>query len=135
MSREVERRIAERITPPFVDPYGNPIPGLRELGVTLAGGEEQVTPEGQERAKAIADLAGVVADGARAEVRIERIGEVLQSDPGQLGELADHGIVPGAVVDVDRVADSFVLRGPAGGEIGVPLVVAGQLRVTMITRG
>jgi len=135
MSREVERRIAERITPPYVDPYGNPIPGLRELGVTLTGGEDQVTPEGQERAKAIADLGDVVADGARAEVRIERIGEVLQSDPGQLGELADHGIVPGAVTDVDRVADSFVLRGPAGGEIGVPLAVAGQLRVTVISHG
>lgn len=33
MSREVEQRIAVALAPPYVDPFGNPIPGLRELGV------------------------------------------------------------------------------------------------------
>ncbi|WP_106506181.1 metal-dependent transcriptional regulator [Brachybacterium timonense] len=33
MSREVEKRIAAALAPPYLDPFGNPIPGLRELGV------------------------------------------------------------------------------------------------------
>lgn len=134
MSREVERRIAERLAPPFVDPYGNPIPGLRELGVELSG-EEQVTPEGQGTANRPEALVDVIADGDHLRATVARIGEVLQSDPRQLGELADHGIVPGAEIDVDRVTDSFVLRGPDGRELGLPISVAGQLRVTPIAAG
>jgi DtxR family Mn-dependent transcriptional regulator len=33
MSRDVEERIAQQVRPPYVDPYGNPIPGLVEIGI------------------------------------------------------------------------------------------------------
>lgn len=134
MSREVEQRIAAQIAPPYLDPYGNPIPGLAELGidetaVTSAGNE------GKNDAIGMRELAEAVPEGTTASLELVRIGERAQSDPGLLEELAGHGIIPGSTVSVDRVADSFVLQGPSGGTVTVPLVIAGQLHVTPIVGG
>lgn len=131
MSLEVEKRLAQQMTPPYVDPYGNPIPGLAALGIE----ETQTTSAGKEPSSPSRELSEAVADGETRQVRLERIGERAQSDVALLGELARQGILPGAQIAVERVAGSFVLRGPVGGEVAVGDVVADQLHVTTQTAG
>lgn len=131
MSLEVEKRLAQQMTPPYVDPYGNPIPGLAALGID----ETQATSAGKDPSNPARELSEAVADGETRQVRLERIGERAQSDVALLGELARQGILPGAHMTVERVAGSFVLRGPGGGEVAVGDVVADQLHVTTLTVG
>ncbi|WP_114856535.1 metal-dependent transcriptional regulator [Brachybacterium sp. YJGR34] len=135
MSLEVEKRLARQITPPYVDPYGNPIPGLGALGIEVDPAETSATGGGKEPANAVRELSEVVEDGQSVEVRLERIGERVQSDVGLLDDLARQGILPGADVGVERVGGSIVLRGPGGGEVAVTEVVAGQLHVTALVAG
>ena len=129
MSLEVERRIAERLEPPYVDPYGNPIPGLAQLGID----ETALTPEGQGISQRGQELGASVPEGSAQRLRLLRIGEVLQSDPQMLRDLADHGIVPGVVLEADRVGDSYLLRAEGREQIALPGDVAGQLHVTSAT--
>jgi DtxR family Mn-dependent transcriptional regulator len=131
MSLEVETRLAQQMTTPYVDPYGNPIPGLAALGID----ETRTTGEGKEGVGASQELRGAVADGESLEFRLDRIGERLQSDVELLGELARHGILPGARLQVERVGDSLVARGPEGGEVALTDVDADQLHVTAVTGG
>lgn len=131
MSIEVERRLAEKLEPPYVDPYGNPIPGLAALGIT----ETQDTRDGKDPANPPRELIESVADGETVEVCLRRIGERVQSDVELLGELARHGMVPGARIHAERLAGTVVLRGPSGGEVAVSEIVAGQLHVTPIAAG
>lgn len=131
MSLEVERRLAEKLQPPYVDPYGNPIPGLSALGISETG----TTEDGKDSASATRELIDAVEDGQTVEVCLRRIGERVQSDVELLGELARQGIVPGADVQAERLAGTVVLRGPVGGEVAVSEVVAGQLHVTPTVAG
>ena len=131
MSLEVEKRLAQQMTPPYVDPYGNPIPGLAALGID----ETQTTLAGKDPSNPPRELSEAVADGETRQVRLERIGDRIQSDVALLGELARQGILPGAQIAVERVAGSFVLRSPVGGEVAVGDVVADQLHVTTQTAG
>ncbi|WP_193104809.1 metal-dependent transcriptional regulator [Brachybacterium sp. FME24] len=131
MSLEVERRLAERLEPPFVDPYGNPIPGLAALGIT----EIQPTADGKDSANPTRELIESVADGETVRVCLRRIGERVQSDVELLGELARQGIFPGVEIQAERVAGTVVLAGPSGGEVAVSELVAGQLHVTAISAG
>ncbi|MGY5763982.1 metal-dependent transcriptional regulator [Brachybacterium sp. DNPG3] len=130
MSLEVEKRIAEKLEPPFLDPYGNAIPGLEELGIPA----ERIGDR-SAAGRPDADLPEVVGDRRTVPVRLERIGEVLQSDPELLGDLAERGIVPGAELTVERVADSYLLQGPDGGQLAIAKDSASQLHVTPITAG
>jgi DtxR family Mn-dependent transcriptional regulator len=131
MSLEVEKRLARQIAPPYVDPYGNPIPGLAALGIDETG----ATDEGKEDASTVRELRAAISDGQTLGFRLERIGERLQSDVELLGELAGHGILPGAEMQVERVGDSLVVRGPEGGEVAVGELDADQLHVTPLTAG
>ncbi|MGP9537693.1 metal-dependent transcriptional regulator [Brachybacterium sp. AOP43-C2-M15] len=131
MSLEVEKRLAQQIAPPYVDPYGNPIPGLAALGID----ETQATSEGKDDSNPVRELSEVIADGESLRVRLERIGERVQSDVDLLGDLARHGMVPGADLDAERVGSSIVLRGPEQGEVAVSDVVADQLHVTPYAAG
>lgn len=131
MSLEVERRLAEKLEPPYVDPYGNPIPGLAALGIT----ETQDTLDGKDPVNPPRELLESVADGETIEVTLRQIGERVQSDVELLGELARHGVIPGAQIHAERLAATVVLRGPSGGEVAVSEIVAGQLRVTPIQAG
>ena len=131
MSLEVEQRLAEKLEPPFVDPYGNPIPGLSALGIT----ETHATEEGKGTTNPPRELIDVLKDGQTTRVLLRRIGERIQSDVQLLGELARHGIVPQAELEAERLGGSLVLRGPAGGEVAVSEVDAGQLHVTPLAAG
>jgi DtxR family Mn-dependent transcriptional regulator len=91
MSEKVERKILGLIGDGRESPYGNPIPGLDELGDEFVGDF----------------LTGLVALTAAAgetptTVTIRRIGEPVQVDPEALSLLTSAGIVPGALVEVVR---------------------------------
>lgn len=131
MSLEVEQRLADKLEPPFVDPYGNPIPGLAALGIT----ETHTTGDGKGRANPPRELTDVLSEGETARARLRRIGERVQSDVQLLGELARQGIVPEAEMEAERLGGTLVLRGPSGGEVAVSEVVAAQLHVTPLPAG
>src|SRR5699024_4134921 len=108
MSLEVEKRIAHQVAPPYLDPYGNPIPGLAALGIE----ETQATDEGKESSTPGRELSESVADGQSLRVCLARIAERVQSAAALLGELARPAILPGVALTVVRVGGSFMLTGP-----------------------
>ncbi len=110
MSERVERRILALITDTRLSPYGNPIPGLDELGVD---GAPAAVPEGQH-------LVSLSASGA-ARVVVARIGEPAQVDPEVLTLLEEAGVEPGAVVGVRADGDRVVVKGERLGSAGVSL--------------
>jgi DtxR family Mn-dependent transcriptional regulator len=116
MSDRVEQRLVEILDHPQHSPYGNPIPGLEELG---------------EHRSAEAFLDGVVSlvvfvramdaasDGVVHAV-VGRIGETLQVDVDLLRRLADSGVVPGAHITVEA-PDGLVTVGVPGSGVVVDL--------------
>ena len=88
MSDRVERRLMELLDRPQHSPYGNPIPGLDELG------DERVNEFFLEGVVSVTSLSA----GTLGVVR--RLGEPIQTDVELLGELEDAGVVPGARVKV-----------------------------------
>ena len=97
MSEKVERKILGLIGDGRESPYGNPIPGLGELGLdgVATSGEGLVT---------LADAAGTAA----AVITIRRIGEPVQVDPEALSLLTSAGVLPGARVEVVREAGRVI---------------------------
>ena len=93
MSERVEMRLTRLLEHPHYDPYGNPIPGLAEIG------EHGTVPGFLEGVVSLVDP-GAPTGGALAVVR--RIGEPVQVDVELLGRLAEAGILPGAQVSVAR---------------------------------
>ena len=111
MSEQVERRVLELLGNPTESPYGNPIPGLAELGVTAAP----------------AFMVGVVnlvtAVSASTEPVsgvIRRLGEPVQFEPELLQQLQDSGVMPGATVTASA-AGSYVFVAVEGFGDGLEL--------------
>jgi DtxR family Mn-dependent transcriptional regulator len=90
MSETVERRLLEILGHPTESPYGNPIPGLDELGDVESGDF----------------LGGLVAlsavPAATTSVVVRRIGEPIQSDTKLLTRLRRAGFRPNTAVPVGR---------------------------------
>lgn len=102
MSDDVERRVVDVIADPSRSPFGNPIPGLGELGV-----DERTLSDRGERT---VDLE--LSEPVRAEV--VQVHEILQLDPHQFTALADAGITVGTEVtvsDVDGVIEVTTAEG------------------------
>jgi DtxR family Mn-dependent transcriptional regulator len=92
ISETVERRLLEVLGHPSESPYGNPIPGLAELG------------EGPPPATAVAGtmaLSAIPTDATSVVVR--RIGEPLQSDSALLMRLRLAGVRPNTAVPIQRI--------------------------------
>lgn len=90
MSDRVEKRILEMVSTKDVSPYGNPIPGLEELGYTPASSQEGVV--------SIVDLPEAIV--SQGTVTLRRISEQLQLDPELLAEFRAAGIMPGAALSL-----------------------------------
>jgi DtxR family Mn-dependent transcriptional regulator len=90
MSEEVERRLVELLEHPTESPYGNPIPGLDELGDTA---NDDVFTAG------LVPLHQAVDDTA-IRVIVRRIAEPVQADVTLMADMHRAGIRPGAVVTV-----------------------------------
>ncbi|MDV9190218.1 metal-dependent transcriptional regulator [Streptomyces sp. SR27] len=104
MSEAVERRVLELLRHPTESPYGNPIPGLEELG-------EKAEAEAflDDSMVSLADLDA--SEGKTVVVR--RIGEPIQTDAQLMYTLRRAGVQPGSVVSVTESAGG-VLVGSSG---------------------
>jgi DtxR family Mn-dependent transcriptional regulator len=111
MSEQVERRVLEMLGHPTESPYGNPIPGLAELGDVPAA-------RFMDGVISIVELAP--AGGGEVPVTIRRLAEPVQFEPELLQQLQNAGVMPGAsarvsslgsyiLVQVDGFADALEL--------------------------
>jgi len=98
MSETVERRLLDVLGHPTESPYGNPIPGLAELGER--GGEVEFLD-------GLVPLNSVVETATSVVVR--RIGEPIQSDTALMSRLRRAGLRPNMPVPVARRGDRVVI--------------------------
>lgn len=92
MSEAVERRVLALLRHPTESPYGNPIPGLEELGEQQEG--EAFLENGT------VSLAELAPQAGPKNVVVRRIGEPIQMDAQVMYTLRRAGVQPGAVVSV-----------------------------------
>ena len=111
MSERVERRVLEMLGHPTESPYGNPIPGLGELGDAAA-------PAFMDGVVNIVDLVADTTVSAQAIIR--RLGEPVQFEPELLTQLQTAGVMPGASATISA-AGSYVFVQVEGFEEGVEL--------------
>jgi DtxR family Mn-dependent transcriptional regulator len=100
MSEQVERKIIGLISSPDVSPYGNPIPGLAELG-------HKSNEAFRDGVIAVTHLVGE-AEGKK--YTLSRIGEPLQVLREQLADMREAGLVPGATVTLDFGPSTITVR-------------------------
>lgn len=122
MSERVERRILDLIGDDRESPYGNPIPGLGELGGPTGGADFL---------QGVVSLTELAPVGEQVVV-VRRIGEPAQADHTALSLLTSAGLLPGCStrillgengISAQRVDDS-------GGEpIGIPHELASHVFV------
>jgi DtxR family Mn-dependent transcriptional regulator len=105
ISEAVERRLVDLLHDPTESPYGNPIPGLAELG-------RPITVE--DFNEGVRSLSGVVASDAEVDLTVRRISEPLQTDEKLMAQLRRAGVVPGQIVRARR--DGAVLVVGSAGE-------------------
>jgi DtxR family Mn-dependent transcriptional regulator len=101
MSEEVERRLVEVLNNPTTSPYGNPIPGLDELGLNRPA-------DNGETLIRLTD----VPPGQPTAVVVRRLAEHVQSDPEVIGRLREAGVVPDARVTVETKPGSVTITVP-----------------------
>ncbi|MET9213906.1 MULTISPECIES: metal-dependent transcriptional regulator [unclassified Nocardia] len=120
MSEEVERRLIEVLNHPTTSPYGNPIPGLDELGL----GD---TPAAEETLVRLSDL----PNGALHAVVVRRLAEHIQTDPEVIGRLREAGVVPDARVTVETKPGAVLITVPghSGFELSEEMAHAVQVRL------
>jgi DtxR family transcriptional regulator, iron-dependent repressor len=113
MSEQVERRLVELLGHPTESPYGNPIPGLAQLGDVPAKGFEQ-------------GVVGLVRRlneaGGPITGTVRRLAEPVQVDPELLQQLKGAGVMPGASGDY-RYSEGYVLVQMDGNDEGLELPV------------
>ncbi|WP_022877428.1 metal-dependent transcriptional regulator [Microbacterium sp. B19] len=113
MSEQVERRLVELLGHPTESPYGNPIPGLDQLGdVASATFEEGVVG----LVRKLTDAGGPISGTVR------RLAEPAQVDPELLQQLKAAGVLPGARGSY-RFNEGYVLVEMDGVEDGLELPV------------
>jgi DtxR family Mn-dependent transcriptional regulator len=122
MSEAVERKLVALLGNPTTSPYGNPIPGLDELGV------------GESASSVEPDLVRLdeVARRGGGTVEVRRIAEHVQLDPALMADLHKVDAVPGNVVQVAaqaRTTHPVVLSGR-----GSTVEVAGALAHAVMGR-
>ncbi len=111
MSERVERKILALIGEHRESPYGNPIPGLDELGEQL----------NEDFRRGVSSLVELVVDGP-VVVTVRRIGEPAQVDPEALNLLTQAGLMPGHRVLVRQEGGRIVVVRDGAAEVtGVSL--------------
>jgi DtxR family transcriptional regulator, Mn-dependent transcriptional regulator len=110
ISDEVEARLVELLGNPTTCPHGNPIPG--------SGGTR--TPQ--------TALAGVETG---AQVRVERVTEVVEADPDSMKYLSLHGIMPGRDATLaERAPDGTITLAVGASSVAVGALLARQIYVS-----
>jgi DtxR family Mn-dependent transcriptional regulator len=118
MSETVERRLLEILGHPTESPYGNPIPGLAELGELGDSGDF---------------LGGLVAltevPSETTSVVVRRIGEPIQSDTKLLTRLRRAGLRPNTTIEIARV-DGQVRLGHGSRAVALDAAIAAHVFVS-----
>jgi DtxR family Mn-dependent transcriptional regulator len=104
ISETVERRLLELLDHPTQSPYGNPIPGLAELGEDNDG--EAFMADVEPLSKAAAE------EPSRALVR--RISEEMQKDESLMSAMRRVGALPDKTITIQATADGVLVG--SGGE-------------------
>ena len=121
MSEQVERRLFEMLGHPSESPYGNPIPGLEELGGVPAphfmDGVVGVVP------------ALAANEGAPLTGIVRRLGEPVQFEPELLQQLQEAGVIPGATVTLSRIGAYIAIEVDGRDGIELPTEVAAHIFV------
>ncbi|MGD9958165.1 metal-dependent transcriptional regulator [Nocardioides sp.] len=104
MSETVERRLLELLDHPTESPYGNPIPGLDELGAHEVG----------ERFMDGVESLASAATGEQSRVLVRRISEEMQKDEPLMSALRRVGATPDKTVTIARTAEGVLIG--SGGE-------------------
>ncbi|NLT55151.1 MAG: dihydrofolate reductase [Actinomycetales bacterium] len=105
ISERVERKLLPLLDGPAESPYGNPIPGLDELGGTATG------PDGYRAGlSALLIEVGRLPRGGTGRYRVRRLGEVLQIDIDLMEGFGRIGLRPGAEIEAELDDDLVLLR-------------------------
>lgn len=113
MSEQVEKRLVALLDAPRTSPYGNPIPGLDQLGVSAASSDSPDTTA----AANISDLTG--------SYTVSHIIEVVQNQPEIMTLLQAAAIAPGTAVSLARNNDDFTLTTETGSVTVTDEIAAG----------
>ena len=104
MSEAVERRLLELLDHPTESPYGNPIPGLGELG------ESKVGEEFMEGVESLSTVAGL----EEGRVLVRRISEEMQKDDQLMSALRRVGALPDKTITIVATPEGVLVG--SGGE-------------------
>lgn len=104
MSENVEKRLLTLLDQPTESPYGNPIPGLDELGAAPVGEEFMTGVEPLSR----------VAGAEKGTVLVRRISEEMQKDETLMSALRRVGALPDRTVTVVTTGEGVLIG--SGGE-------------------
>lgn len=105
ISTDVERRLVEILDSPTRSPYGNPIPGLRELGIDV---DDTPFTEG------VVPLAQLVKSGELVTATLARMSENVQANSELIEVMANLALLPGAVFTARLVPHGLDVRTPSG---------------------
>ncbi|ADU07357.1 MULTISPECIES: metal-dependent transcriptional regulator [Micromonospora] len=117
MSDAVEKRVFDLLNRPTRSPYGNPIPGLAELG-----------DPGQTLADTVEGERNLAFPGLSGPVVVRRICESVQTDSDVLRQLHAAGVDPGATVTVAQERDAVSID-RSGDRVRLPREVASRVFV------
>lgn len=123
MSDDVERRLVQVLNNPATSPFGNPIPGLLELGGDA------------EAAAADANLVRLteLPAGPPVAVVVRQLTEHVQGDVELIMRLRDAGVVPDARVTVKTSgADDVTIRVPGHADVNLPHEMAHAVKVEKV---
>ncbi len=104
MSENVERRLLKLLDHPTESPYGNPIPGLGELG------EETLGESFMAGVEPLSKAAGTES----TRVLVRRISEEMQKDEALMSAMRRVGALPDKTVTIQATPDGVLVG--AGGE-------------------
>ena len=121
MSETVERRLMELLDNPTASPYGNPIPGLDELGD--ARDVESFMADVEPLSKAVAAEERVVL--------VRRISEEMQKDESLMSALRRVGALPDRSITA-VATDDGVLLGSSGESAEIVLEAAEHIFVKQV---
>ena len=125
MSEQVERRLVELLGHPTESPYGNPIPGLDQLGdVPAADFEQGVVGLVRRLNEAGGPITGTV----------RRLAEPAQVDPELLQQLKGASVLPGASGRY-RFSEGYVLVEMDGSDEALELPVEVASHIFLVDDG
>ncbi len=122
MSEDVERRLVQVLDNPTTSPFGNPIPGLDDIGFGAAQ-----PPLGD-----LVRLTELPA-GAPVAVVVRQLTEHVQGDVELITRLKEAGVVPNARVTVETNAgDGVTIVLPGHSDVSLPYEMAHAVKVEKV---